>query len=293
MASTNVINSTRIEVLSKDNYDTWKIHVEALLIKNDLWSYVCGEKQKPEPAAIEASQENQIQAQAAIDDWIKMDRKAKSDLLLSINSSEVKQVSACGTSKEVWDKLESIYVSKGPARKATLFKQLMLHRMGEEDDIKDHLAKFLDAVDKLKSMDVTLDSDMLTIMLLYSLPDSFENFRIAVDTLMNVESLKVKIIEETEARRQKSSNNVSGAMLAKNLNVQDNSDSTKQNDKKRNQRSKLKCHYCHIQGHKITECRKKKKAEKQKANLTDENYFVDTRAIETSLLSKNTSTKLY
>jgi hypothetical protein len=41
-------NSTRFEMLNKSNYDTWKIQVEALLIKNDTWSYVSGEKPKPQ-----------------------------------------------------------------------------------------------------------------------------------------------------------------------------------------------------------------------------------------------------
>jgi len=33
MASTSVVNSTRIELLTKQNYDTWTIQVEALLVK--------------------------------------------------------------------------------------------------------------------------------------------------------------------------------------------------------------------------------------------------------------------
>ena len=47
MAHTNVVNSSRLETFSKDNYDTWRIQVEAILIKNDTWDYVCGEKVKP------------------------------------------------------------------------------------------------------------------------------------------------------------------------------------------------------------------------------------------------------
>ena len=35
-------NSMRIELLMKDNYDTWQIQVEALLVKNDTWQYVSG-----------------------------------------------------------------------------------------------------------------------------------------------------------------------------------------------------------------------------------------------------------
>jgi len=39
---------TRIEALNRENYDTWKIHMEALLVKNDAWGYVSGVKVKPE-----------------------------------------------------------------------------------------------------------------------------------------------------------------------------------------------------------------------------------------------------
>lgn len=53
-------------------------------------------------------------------------------------------------------------------------------------------------------MDVVINSDLLAIMLLYSLPSSFENFRCAIesrDELPALEVLKVKIIEESEARK--------------------------------------------------------------------------------------------
>ena len=36
--------------LVKDNYDTWKIQVEALLIKSDGWPYVNGSCIKPVPS---------------------------------------------------------------------------------------------------------------------------------------------------------------------------------------------------------------------------------------------------
>lgn len=45
MSSTH---SVRIEPLSKDNFDTWKLQVKALLVKNDAWEFVNGEKTKPE-----------------------------------------------------------------------------------------------------------------------------------------------------------------------------------------------------------------------------------------------------
>ena len=202
----NTINSTRIELLTKDNYETWMMQVEALLTKGDLWQYVSGEKLKPETyegtdPATRAAKEASIQL------WIKEDKKAKSDLILSISPAELKQVRGCETSREVWNRLESIFASKGPARKATLLKNLTLQRMKEGDDVREHMKSFSDTVDKLAAMEIDINSDLLAIMLLYSLPESFENFRCAIesrDNLPDVESLKVKILEENNARKQKS-----------------------------------------------------------------------------------------
>lgn len=92
-----------------------------------------------------------------------------------------------------------IYASKGLARKATLLKQLILQRMSEGGDVRDHMSRFFDTVDKLAAMEVEVNGDLLFIMLLYSLPSSFDNFRLAIesrDELPNVEVLKVKILEE-------------------------------------------------------------------------------------------------
>ena len=71
--------------------------------------------------------------------------------------------------------------------------------MRDEDDIREHLSKWFDAVDKLQAMAVNFDSEVLSIMLLFNLPDSFDNFRIAIesrDTLPEIEILEVKIMEK-------------------------------------------------------------------------------------------------
>lgn len=164
--SYGTVNSTRLELLSKNNYDTWRIQAEALLIKSDTWAYVSGEKPKP---TISTDATTREASHAAYNTWIAEDRKAKSDLILSIHPSELKQIKGCETSKDVWDKLESIYASRGPARKATLLKSLVLHKMPESGDVKDHLNDIFDAVDKLQSMNVEVNGDMLAIIILYSL----------------------------------------------------------------------------------------------------------------------------
>ena len=76
----------------------------------------------------------------------------------------------------MWDKLHNIYQSKGPARKAMLLKSLILHKMNNGDDIRDHIRKFFDIVDKINEMDLEIIDDLLTILLLYSIPDEYESF---------------------------------------------------------------------------------------------------------------------
>lgn len=40
-------NTVRIELLNKENYDTWKIQMQALLTKNEAWTYMSRQKPKP------------------------------------------------------------------------------------------------------------------------------------------------------------------------------------------------------------------------------------------------------
>lgn len=169
--SANIV--VRIETLGRDNYDTWKLQMRALLIKNDAWDYVSGEISKPASVANNA---------AEVRDWIVKDEKAKSDLILSIGASQLKLIKNCTTSHELWLKLESIFISKGPTRKATLLKNLTLKRMTEGSDMREHLQDFLDTVDKLSEMDVIISPDQFAIMMLYSLPSTFENFRVAIES---------------------------------------------------------------------------------------------------------------
>lgn len=52
----------RFEPLNRENYDTWRIHVEALLFKNDEWDFVSGVSVKPEPIAGNAANATAISA---------------------------------------------------------------------------------------------------------------------------------------------------------------------------------------------------------------------------------------
>lgn len=108
-----------IEKLSKENFDTWRMQMEAILIKNDHWSYVNGELKEP------VDQED-IKVRK------KVDQNAKADIVLATQPSELCIIKNCSTLNEVWVKLKQTYKSQGPAR-----KQLLFTKMNEGDTMTD------------------------------------------------------------------------------------------------------------------------------------------------------------
>ncbi|XP_037930526.1 uncharacterized protein LOC119665353, partial [Teleopsis dalmanni] len=158
--------------------------------------------------AISGQCEKRATGNAAIAEWKLNDSKAKADLILLISTSELKLIKNCETSKQLWSKLENVFQSKGPERKATLLKSLILPKMHNDEDIYDHVKKFFDILDKIHEMDMKIDDDLVTILLLYSVPDDYEQFRIAIETqdkLPDPKTLKIKMIDEFEARKRNSS----------------------------------------------------------------------------------------
>ncbi|GBP76836.1 hypothetical protein EVAR_49125_1 [Eumeta japonica] len=68
-------------------------------------------------------------------------------------------------------------------------------------ELKDHVNKFSKIVGRLTAMDIGVNQDLLSIMLSYSLPDSYEGYRCAIesrDEQFNVEALRVKIFEKSK-----------------------------------------------------------------------------------------------
>lgn len=193
-----------------------------------------------------------------------------SDIILTIQPSELKQTKDCVTSHELWQKLELVYQSRGPARKATLLKQIVLQRIGENDDVRNHLRKFVDAVDKLSEMNVAINDDLLSIVFLYGLPVGFENFRCAIesrDELPKPSILRIKIVEESDARHNERRDATQNVMTAERKYDRKSANKSEKIEKER----AIKCYRCKKTGHKATDCKAHRKYKKYNANRAEEN----------------------
>ena len=185
-----------------------------------------------------------------------------------MSSSELCHVKHCKTSHEVWNKLKEVYESKGPARKATLLKQLLFTKMSGSEDMSDHLNNFFSHADKLKEMDIVVADDLLSVLLLHGIPNTYENFKCAIelrDQLPTPDALKIKLLEEANSRHN--SNAVydhQEALQVEDLNKHTRYDKNrKSSDKngfiKTNQVKHIECFYCHKRGYRAHQCLKKKR----------------------------------
>lgn len=66
-----------------------------------------------------------------------------------------------------------------------------VHKMTENEDVRDHLTEFFETVDKFRDMNIIIHPDQLAIMELYILPSSFENFNVQFNREMNCRRLKL------------------------------------------------------------------------------------------------------
>lgn len=184
-----------IEKLDDSNYASWSVHMKSVLVHSDLWGITSGKLIKGEAASATES--------AAFD---AKDEKALASIMLCIKPSQINHVRHCLTSTMAWNKLKEIYQPCGPARKISLFKRLMHLSLSEGASMSEHINEFFETIEKLAEISVTVPEEMMVIILLSSLPDSFESFVVAIetrDTLPALNVLKVKLLEEGARRLER------------------------------------------------------------------------------------------
>ena len=166
--------------------------MKSVLIHAELWGVVCGRVVKNESDSAELK--------ALFD---AKDEKALASIMLCIKTSQINHIKNCETAVEAWQRLSEIHTPSGPARRICLLKQLLHMRMSETEVVSSHVNNFCAVVEKLKEIQLVIQEEVLSILLLSSLPESFESFVVARETrdeLPTLKKLKIKLQEEGQRR---------------------------------------------------------------------------------------------
>lgn len=288
-------SSQHVEKLTGGNYESWRMQMKSVLIFNDLWGYVDGAIGRP------TDENGQTQ-------WKIKDEKALALIILSVSKNELGHIRRMTTSKAAWDELLRVHSSQGPVKKAILYRQLYNSKKNENQTMMQYINDFQSKVNLLEDTGIEIPEELKTIMLLNGLPETFENFCIAIesrDQIPGIDFIKGKLIEE-EARRgsgdEKHGGDGTSALVSRgtyenaNRKYKGGRPSTKnyhgdknnftRERKSTSQRFDGKCYNCDKFGHRAMDCRKKKRND-GKANQAQEEEKETTVALSALTSSTN------
>jgi hypothetical protein len=106
--------------------------------------------------------------------------KARSAIILCFGDKALREVARERIAAAMWVKLESLYMSKSLAHRLCLKQQLYSFKMTEARSIIEQLSDFSKILDDLENIEVKLDDEDKALLLLNSLPRTYEHFKDAI-----------------------------------------------------------------------------------------------------------------
>lgn len=258
--------ASKIEKLTNDNYSTWRMLIEAVCVANNTWDYLTTKIERP---IVDINDRRTVQAAS---EWDRSNAKAKSDLLLSLSTSQVKHLRGLSTAHEMWEKLKEVHEETGDTQIVTLITGLMTKRLTSEDELDQHLEFYTDTLRVFDEITTKLTTEKIVVSaLLLSLPESFASIRSAIRTMKTMPSLddvKKQLREDLRGRRAATLDDANALFVRnpyknRHSSFQNRNGSQKAiqtgNNAKRNPKSK--CEHCGRTGHTIADCRYRKQLE--------------------------------
>ncbi|KAH9655442.1 hypothetical protein KPL70_022326 [Citrus sinensis] len=252
------MTSTKVDLEKfngKDDFNMWKVKMEAVLITHGL-----GDALLP----VTKKEGKHIFTSKTPEQMAEIDRKAKGTIILSLADSVIREVAKEPTVADLWAKLESIYMKKSLANRLYIKKRMFTLKMLEGSSLDEHLDEFNKVCDTLETIDAALEDEDKVLLLISSLPKSYEHF---IDALMygrqtlSLDEVKSALSTKELQGKQESLGNGSGEGLT--VKAKPEWKKKKQGKNKEKQKN-LRCFLCHKEGHFKKDCPEKKFQKKEK-----------------------------
>ncbi|PRQ51350.1 putative RNA-directed DNA polymerase [Rosa chinensis] len=187
MASSSVSHFKVEQFDGKGNFTLWQRRVKDILVQQGLAKPLKGKDAKP----VKMSDE----------DWEELESRCVSTIRLYIADNIINNVNNVDSATQLWEKMEKLHLGKGLQTKLNLKRDLYKLKMGEGASLMEHMNVFRGLVDQLAKVDVKIEEEDQALLLLTSLPDSYEN--IITTILYGKDTLKMEEVESTLLNHEK------------------------------------------------------------------------------------------
>uniref|UniRef100_A0A2N9GFS8 Integrase catalytic domain-containing protein n=1 Tax=Fagus sylvatica TaxID=28930 RepID=A0A2N9GFS8_FAGSY len=205
-------------------------------------------------------------------EWAKMHRKTIGCIRQCIEVSVFHHVSQETKADTLWKKLESLYERKTAQNKAFAIRKLAHLKLKEGRSVAEHLSEFQDLVNQLTRMNLVVDDELQALLLLSSLPDSWETLVVSLSNSAPNGVLQLAMVKDSlfneETRRKDMGKDDAQALVTENRGRSKGRNS-KGRGKSRSQsqtKGKVKCFYCDKEGHIKRNCKAWKNKQKEETN---------------------------
>lgn len=254
-----------------ESFEIWKFQIVIFFKASSLYEIVDGTNML-ENLTVDSERNN----------WKKKDAQAQKAIVTSVDKKLMMHILNCENSHEMFKKICGIFQRENEQQKCNLLQEFFNFRYEKNTDMSLHISKMENLCCRLKTLNQTIDDDMLMSKILSTLPDQFKHFSTAWEstpvserTLTNLTS---RLIAEETRFNQKEATEETVAFRA-----EDRRQKGFINKKHSNQ--ERKCYLCGKPGHYAKDCYSKNKAMCKickKTNHKEENCFFRKREGETS-----------
>ena len=151
----------------QNDFNMWKIKMEALLITQGL-------KEDIDP--VSKLEGGEASSSKTLEQVAEIDKKARSTIVLSLGDSVIREVAKEKTVAGLWAKLENLYMTKSLANRLYIKKKMFSLKMIEGASLDEHIDEFNKVCDELETIDEGLNDESKALLLISSLPNSYERF---------------------------------------------------------------------------------------------------------------------
>lgn len=153
---------------SAEQWATWEYKITIALKAGDVYNVVKGTEKKPEEGGTDYAKK--------LTEWEKKDFKAQRIITETVSDDFTIHLLTCTTSKEIWDKMHSVFERQSESNKHALQQKFFAFQKNPNDNIAMHISRLNKLVLQLRNVGVNIDESMVVTRIIMTLPSDYRHF---------------------------------------------------------------------------------------------------------------------